>query len=542
MIVTVQEALQMKMTLSKILPGILLVTFATPGFAENRQGAVTVSPFVGGYVLDHKQHEESRPLFGMRAGYNFTRNLGAEAMFGYSLTETKIEYGSRETDMYRYGFDFLYHFMPDRNLVPFIAVGGGGTSFQTPNTPSAQNHHAGLVNYGGGLKYFIADNVAFRGDVRHVLLIDDLGKHNLEYSLGLTFQMGGVKKKTAAVADTVIADTTPPTVTFTSPANGGSAMPVNQKINAAFSEKMDTRTFSGSTFTVKQGKEQISGKMTGTDSTVTFIPANDLEKGKEYTATISTGVKDLAGNAIAQKYDWTFTTGQAADTTAPTVIFTSPVNGATAAPVKQQINAAFSENIDPATITAATFTVTQGTVPVSGKVTSAGSNAAFTPDTNFGKGKVYRATITTGARDLAGNPLAKNYVWEFTAFSITKVVAVLATLENSHFDYNKAEISENGKTILNHNLKTLKADPKIKIRVSGYTSAAGSEEYNQQLSERRAAAVKDYLVKTGGVNGSRITTIGYGETQPAQHEADPTDKLSAAALANMRVVVEVIEE
>src|SRR6185369_2320915 len=108
----------MNKLLNKILPGILLVTLATPGFAENLKGAATISPFVGGYVLDKDQREESRPIFGLRAGYNFTENFGAEAMFGYSLTETKQPYGSRETDLYRYGVDLLYHFMPGSNFVP----------------------------------------------------------------------------------------------------------------------------------------------------------------------------------------------------------------------------------------------------------------------------------------------------------------------------------------------------------------------------------------------------------------------------------------
>jgi outer membrane protein OmpA-like peptidoglycan-associated protein len=54
--------------------------------------------------------------------------------------------------------------------------------------------------------------------------------------------------------------------------------------------------------------------------------------------------------------------------------------------------------------------------------------------------------------------------------------------------------------------------------------------------------VKEYLVKTGKIDSSRLATIGYGKTNPAKHEVDPADKLSAAALANMRVVIEIVEE
>jgi len=533
----------MKKLLKKILPGILLVTLATPGFAENRKGATTVSPFIGGYMLDKEQREENRPIFGLRAGYNFTENFGAEAMFGYSLTETMEKYGSRETDMYRYGVDLLYHFMPQSNLVPFVVLGGGGTNFSAPNSPSTKSHYAGLVNYGAGVKYFVAPDVALRGDVRHVLLVHDSGSNNLEYSVGLTFQFGGVRKtvKTMAAA-TEPADTVAPTVLFTAPVKGYTDVRLNQKASVAFSEDMDPATLTAETFTLKQGNTPVPGKVTSTDATATFAPAREFEKGKAYTATVTTGARDLAGNALANNYEWGFTTGLVADTTPPTVSFTSPVNGDTATPVKQKVNAAFSENMDPATITATTFTLYQGTTPVYGKVTSSASNATFTPAKDFEKGKVYTATVTTGAMDLAGNALAHAYVWNFTAYSTPKVVGVLATLDNSHFDFDSVEIEENGKTILNGNIKALKDNPAMKIRIAGYTSAAGSEEYNQNLSERRAEAVKEYLVKTGGIDGSRLTTIGYGKKSPAKYEANPADKLSAAALANMRVVIEVIEE
>ncbi|HIJ86788.1 MAG TPA: OmpA family protein [Desulfuromonadales bacterium] len=531
----------MKKLLKGTLAGLLLVTLTTPGYAENRKGSGNLSPFVGGYVLDKEQREESRPMFGLRAGYNFTKNLGIEGMFGYSLTETKRGInGSRETDLYRYGGEFLYHFMPDGKFVPFIAAGGGGTSFIIPQTPSLQNHSAYLVDYGGGFKYFVAPDVALRADVRHAILIHDTGDNNVEYSAGLTFQFGGVRKTAAAIA--AVEDTTIPTVIFTAPVNGATMVYVNQKANVAFSEDMDTTTINTESFTLKQGSTPVSGSVTATGSTATFTPLYNYEKGKVYTATVTTGAKDLAGNRLANNYMWEFNAGQAADTTAPTVMFTSPVRGDNTTPVTQNVSAAFSENMDPVTINAATFTVKQGETPVSGKVTSNASTATFTPARNFEKGKAYSATVTTGTKDLAGNALAKNYMWDFKAYQAPKVIGVLATLENSHFDFDSAAISENGKTILNHNAVSLKKNTNMKLRIVGHTSASGSEEYNQDLSERRAESVKEYLVKTGGIESSRLSTIGFGKMRPIKHEADPSDKLSAEAYANMRVVIEIIEE
>ena len=231
----------------------------------------------------------------------------------------------------------------------------------------------------------------------------------------------------------------------------------------------------------------------------------------------------------------------AADTTAPTVVCTNPDSGATDVAIDRNITATFSEAMDRSTITAATFTLEQGATPVSGEVTSAASVATFTPASDFEKGKAYTATITTGAEDLAGNALASDYVWNFTALAAPKVVpAVLITLEDSHFLFDSSALTENGKTILNYNARILKENPKMKIRIAGYTSASGTAEYNQKLSERRATAVKNYLVKEGGIAEDRLTKIGYGATRPAEYEAVPSDIYSDAAHANMRVLFEII--
>ena len=54
----------------------------------------------------------------------------------------------------------------------------------------------------------------------------------------------------------------------------------------------------------------------------------------------------------------------------------------------------------------------------------------------------------------------------------------------------------------------------IKIEITGHTDSQGSEAYNQNLSEARANAVRDYMINGAGINPARITAIGVGETQP----------------------------
>ncbi|MDP2971222.1 MAG: OmpA family protein, partial [Deltaproteobacteria bacterium] len=119
---------------------------------------------------------------------------------------------------------------------------------------------------------------------------------------------------------------------------------------------------------------------------------------------------------------------------------------------------------------------------------------------------------------------------------------IILAFEDAHFDFDKATLTKEAQVILKRNIQVLKANPKAKVRIAGYTSASGTESYNQRLSERRANAVKEYLTKEGVIAPDRLSTIGYGETRPAMYEAAPKDLYSEAAKANMRVLFEIIVE
>jgi tetrahydromethanopterin S-methyltransferase subunit B/cytoskeletal protein CcmA (bactofilin family) len=209
-------------------------------------------------------------------------------------------------------------------------------------------------------------------------------------------------------------DTTAPTVSFTVPANAATGVAISQKIAATFSEAMDPLTITTVTFTLRQGSTAVAGTVTYAGVTATFNPLNTLAPNTLYTASMTTGARDLAGNALTTDFSWTFTTGATPDTTAPTVSFTVPANGATGVAISQKIAAVFSEAMDPLTITTVTFTLTQGTTPVAGTVTYAGVTATFNPLSTLAPNTTYTALMTTGARDLAGNALISDFVWSFT--------------------------------------------------------------------------------------------------------------------------------
>ncbi len=230
-----------------------------------------------------------------------------------------------------------------------------------------------------------------------------------------------------AFTTSAVADTTAPTVSSTNPASAATGVALNQKIAATFSKAMDSSTITTTTFTLKQGTTAVAGTVTYAGTTATFTSTASLAASTAYTATISTGATDLAGNALAgggsAPNPWTFTTGTTSTASAPTVTSTVPADTATGVGVNQAINATFSTAMDPATITTGTFTlVGPGTTTfVTGTVTyNAASNiATFTPAANLAASALFTATVTTGARDLAGNPLAANKVWTFTTGTAT---------------------------------------------------------------------------------------------------------------------------
>ena len=122
------------------------------------------------------------------------------------------------------------------------------------------------------------------------------------------------------------------------------------------------------------------------------------------------------------------------------------------------------------------------------------------------------------------------------------VEVVVLAFEDIHFDFNQSTLTPEAKVLLKKNLQLLQANPKAHIRIAGYTSASGTDEYNQSLSERRANAVNEFLISEGVIKSRRLSTIGYGETQPAAYESAPKDLYSDAAKANMRVLFEIVVE
>lgn len=215
-------------------------------------------------------------------------------------------------------------------------------------------------------------------------------------------------------------DLTPPALSQsqpTNPANGATNVPLNTAVTLTFDEPIDPASVTSGTFTVSTGGNPIQGTVTVSGSNVVFQPAADLAPNSTYVGTLTPGVTDMAGNAMAKGYTWSFQTAAAADTTPPTVSGTtppSPADGAVDVPVDTPIVLTFSEPIAASSVTSGTFTLSAGGTTVTGSITVQGSTITFQPQTALDFSTAYTATASAGITDLAGNPLGSPYSWSFT--------------------------------------------------------------------------------------------------------------------------------
>lgn len=260
------------------------------------------------------------------------------------------------------------------------------------------------VTYAGTTATLVP-TAALAKDTRFTATITTGAKDDVGHALGANYVWSFTTRDTP--------DANRPTVSLTGPLDKATGVAVGAKILAVFSEAMAPATANASTFTLTDGTVSIPGAVTYSGLTATFTPTGALTANSTFTAAITTGATDLAGNALAKSYVWGFTTSVPPDLTAPTVTFTDPAASATSVDTLATVQVAFDETMDCATLNTVTFTVTQGAVPVLGTVTCTGPTATFTPTGALALNTAFTATITAEAKDLAGNALATAYVWNF---------------------------------------------------------------------------------------------------------------------------------
>lgn len=202
-----------------------------------------------------------------------------------------------------------------------------------------------------------------------------------------------------------------PEVMSVMPLDGAAGVKLDTNVTVQFNDNINTSTITSSTFSLRGGGRAISAERNYTSATKTAVldPVRLLSAGTRYTATLTTGIKNIEGVSLANIYSWSFTTDEA-----PTVVETYPEDDSFDIPTNVIITARFNEPMDDNTIDGTSFTL-QGAGPVAGVVTYNGvtDTASLTPNENLLEDTLYTATITTLAKNANGTPLAQNKTWVF---------------------------------------------------------------------------------------------------------------------------------
>jgi hypothetical protein len=306
-------------------------------------------------------------------------------------------------------------------------------------------------------------------------------------TLFLAVFIGGCKNSSTG-ADS---DTQAPTVMATSPTTNAVDVAHDKNITITFNEEMKASTINSTTFTLKQGSTTLTGAVTYSDSKGTFTPSSLLEENLVYTATLTTGAKDLAGNSLSANKVWSFTAAANPDTQAPTIMTTSPTDNEVDIIRNKVVEITFSEEMNASTINDLSFTLKQNNTSVAGVVSYSNNRAMFTSNGTLGAALTYTAKITTDVSDVAGNTLAADLQWSFTTGGSSEPLAIvdLGTAKN-YVILAKSAINNNPTSSITGNLGI---SPAAETYITGFslTNATGYSTSSQVTGKVFAADMAD---------------------------------------------------
>jgi OOP family OmpA-OmpF porin len=548
----------MRKTIATLAASAILAISATAG-AEIRPKSYTFSPFLGGYTFEGDQNVDTSFVFGARAGYDYTKRVGVEALIDFGKAESRNAGSKRDVRLLTAGVEGLYYFMPDSRLVPFFAAGARGVQISDTrnhvNTPDLDKERLAAA-YGVGAKYALAEELALRADVRHLVLFDE-GWNHLEYTLGLTWIFGG---KAAAPAP----PPPPPPAPVAPPPPAGptvslSANPATVEAGQCADLNWSSANATGLSIEPGVGMVAVNGSKRVCPSASTSYTATATGPGGSASSSASVNVKQAAPPPPPA---------------APTV----SISANPASIVKGGCS-----NLDWSSSNASSVTIDQGV----GNVAASGSKQVCPPSTTSytitGSGAGGSRTATTSVTvteppppaaptaSISANPAriekgqCTNLSWNTanatnisiepgvgivptsgakqvcpvsdTGYRITATgaggtanastsvsVAAPAPKEPTkeeltivlaiEFDTDKSAIRKAYEPEVARVAEFMKKYPQVKGVIEGHTDNVGGKAYNEKLSLRRANAVKEQLVKKYGIDGSRLTTAGYGFSKP----------------------------
>ncbi len=503
-----KESLMMKKII--LIAGILLAIFLYCGscFAQIRPGAVSVTPYVGGFIFDNEQRLSNAPVYGLRLGYDFTRYLGVEASGNYIRSKydqaLSVDEASHVTN---YRLEGILHLLPQYRVVPFLAAGYGGQSIDYPK--AIQNVTAGAADYGGGLKLFLTDSLALRADIRQIYVFDN-SKKNIEYGIGLSFLFGGKKAVSAPPAPAVYVPL------------GLSATAVSESQNNVLWKEVPGaagyRIYRDGAYLTSATSPALSDAGLKAETQYCYVVTAVDKSGKE---------SDRSTQACAT-------------TLAPAVPpLAAPADLSATAVSESQNNALWKEVVG-----AKSYKIYRDGTYLTASKTPSLSDSGLKADTQYcyavsavdAAGKESEISKQACATTLVSLQEQKKSAETAATAAVQKEMMEKgrATMD-IEFDYNKAVVKPQYHKEIKKFADVMQGNPDLKVVIEGHTDSIGSKSYNMKLSQKRAESVINYMVTQLGVKSSRLAAKGYGMSKPIAG-----NKTAEGRMKNRRVEAAVL--
>ena len=213
-----------------------------------------------------------------------------------------------------------------------------------------------------------------------------------------------------------------PVISTVMPSDGAAEVLPDALAFAVFDTAMD-KPSAEAAFSLKRTSNgaSVAGSFIWFGNALIFKPGSILESGTQYTATVTTGARDAAGNPLPAAKTWSFTT-----TSRPFVQSVSPAAGASGVARTTKVTAAFDRAMNKSSVEAAfSLKRTSNGATVSGSFSWNGNEMTFTPNAALNGTTSYTAAVGTGARDTAGTNLAAAKSWQFTTASQPVISTVM---------------------------------------------------------------------------------------------------------------------
>jgi OOP family OmpA-OmpF porin len=352
--------------------------------------------------------------------------------------------------------DALYNFVPGGRLVPYLALGGGGiTAGHGSGFNAGGSNTDATLNAGGGLKYFLTDSIALRGDARQLFVFDKHTMYNWEYTGGLSFLFGGNKS--------------PAPVAAPAPACNLAASPAS--LTQGQSAKLSWTSQNASECNIQPGIGPVAPQ-----GSMTVTPAIDTV----YTLTCT-------GEGGKANSDANISVAAVPKPQAPTCNLTVAPDS-----IRQGESAKLSWTSQNAT----DCDMQPGIGPVKAQGTT---SIKPTADTTYN-------LVCTGAGGKADSSAGIKVV-------VPTYEELCMTL-HIEYDTDKSIIKPPYYGEVEKVANFMKRFPQIKGTIEGHTDNIATAKYNVKLSQRRAEGVVKMLVGKYGIDKSRLKAKGYGLTKP----------------------------